>query len=698
MASDSNTTSCGPNATLISASRYLQQRQDQERNSMNKNGTNSSSSSSSSREGITNNGNDGYLTWLQQVTTTAAATVPKYTHQTFIPTKTNECEGMAMHWGIHPSNASKFVLAVAVRAKGWIAWGMSESGGMKGSDIVYLTAGTQSSRRLHDAFVTDFNGLPELDTRQDWTLTFSNVTRDGYLIFEAERALNTHDAQDWPILVDSSDFIVPQHIIGAWGDTTLLSFHGKNTIQATVRLFPSSTTTNTSKTTTNTTTSSATTKTTTWVDNENEVSTFAKKMNQVSDGSIVIDIQGSYIIPQKESSSFEYCYSFSKLVRMGFPKSISTITGIYIMGIEFIIPQASRPYVDRIFLFGHPNMHNWFLGSCSDHSIGPSYLWTRAHDFFAFPLESGFLLGKDASNALSLHVHFTNYDMSSNASGTGVGVRLYYSKQLQQQQQQQQQQTLQSVGTILLGDPLVSMAGKLVGSGWTEHSFTCPSSCSDYILLTAPDSGQVTVFQESFYMHGTGRRMVNQIVRNDTVIHESSVDYWDFTQSGIVRVRQEPYILRRGDEIRTTCYYQSNSTATATTFGFGTQNELCMAMLMYYPAQEKVFRSICEPDNILVSVCTEKYDQRTLQGEEDVGRIFGQDRLIYGRSSILLSFIHFFLLFYVVILLLDPCPIHEYFSFFVCTHVSIYLAPTKPPYISPPTFPTTLDGATKAGK
>jgi hypothetical protein len=72
-------------------------------------------------------------------------------------------------------------------------------------------------------------------------------------------------------------------------------------------------------------------------------------------------------------------------------------------------------------------------------------------------------------------------------------------------------------------------------------------------------------------------------------------------------------------------------------FGMNSQHEICMAMLMYYPAQENVFRSICEPDNLLVSACTEKYNQLALQGEEDIGRIFGQDRFIYGKVFYILS-------------------------------------------------------------
>jgi hypothetical protein len=341
-------------------------------------------------------------------------------------------------------------------------------------------------------------------------------------------------------------------------------------------------------------------------------------MKRRSDGSVLLAIQDPYRIPQKESSSHEYCYTSSKLSKAGFPKTVASSTGLFIVGIEFVIPNESINYVDRIYIFGHPNMHYWFLSSCSDHSIGPSFIWTRGRDFFSFPTDTGFFISKDASNALSLHVHFNNFNLSADASGSGVGARLYYSKKKQ----------TQHVATILLGDPMVGMTGTAIGNGWTQHSFTCPSSCADYILLTAPNNGEVTVFQENFYMHGNGKRMVNQILRNGTIVHEASVDFWDFSQAGFMQIPQEPYILKRGDEIRTICYYEGDS---MTTFGLGFQNEICMATLMYYPAQENVFRSLCEPDNLLVSVCTEEYSAVTLQGEEEIGRVFGQDRYIYSK-------------------------------------------------------------------
>lgn len=58
-----------------------------------------------------------------------------------------------------------------VKAAGWVGFGLSEVGGMKGSDIVYYE---RSSNRLVDAFATE-NGKPVTDCgSQDWNLVGSS--------------------------------------------------------------------------------------------------------------------------------------------------------------------------------------------------------------------------------------------------------------------------------------------------------------------------------------------------------------------------------------------------------------------------------------------------------------------------------------------------------------------------------------------
>jgi hypothetical protein len=70
---------------------------------------------------------------------------------------------------------------------GWIGFGLTEAGAMKGADIVYYQTSVPSV--LTDAYALDFV-TPSRDDNQDWTLlTASN--NGGWLTVEIARALDT---------------------------------------------------------------------------------------------------------------------------------------------------------------------------------------------------------------------------------------------------------------------------------------------------------------------------------------------------------------------------------------------------------------------------------------------------------------------------------------------------------------------------
>ena len=524
-----------------------------------------------------NNTDDGYLQWLAQ------SSMINYSQKTYIPTAEDECSGMALHWHVNVTS-SKVRIAVAAQAKGWASVGFSETGGMKGSDIVYFTA---QDGKVYDSYIMDSNVQPLLDVRQDWTLLNYTVTRDGYLIFEAQRALNSSDHQDWPIVNDTNAFVPKQQIIGAWGDTPGISYHGQNRVQTRIQLFPQSSKNNNS-------------------DDGQLYTIFVNEMNSRSQGSIVMS-QPSLIIPRTSTTYQETCFSTSELIRLGLPISSSTL-GVYIVGMEFIIPPASKKYTHHMVINGHSSTDcNNVLDEV------PLFGWTPGNDYVYYPKGSGILVGgtlSGSTNALTLQIHFDNRYLDSNADGTGVGVRLYYTTAAQDMK----------IGTIQVADPFVRLIGNPVGDGWSEHTFTCPSSCSTYMFNGAPN-GEVTIVQESLHMHGRGRRMVNQIIRNGTVIHEATVDYWDFAQNGLKSVQQQPYVVRVGDQIRTICYYEANST---TTFGLGSLNEMCLAFMSYYPVQNISFASCgVGMDQFLLPQCSASYSHRKLQSDKEMGRVFG---------------------------------------------------------------------------
>jgi len=97
--------------------------------------------------------------------------------------------GVRIAWTVDKDN-NKLKFAMSAENAGWVGFGISEAGGMKGSDIVYFESG---SALLTDSWA-DGHSKPMPDSCQDWTLTAGGA-EGGTTWFNAERALDTGDDQ-----------------------------------------------------------------------------------------------------------------------------------------------------------------------------------------------------------------------------------------------------------------------------------------------------------------------------------------------------------------------------------------------------------------------------------------------------------------------------------------------------------------------
>jgi hypothetical protein len=85
--------------------------------------------------------NDVYMAWLDNAL---------YEKSTFLPsTSDTEGGGVEIHWTV---DEQMIHLAVVAQATGWAAFGLAESGSMRGADIVLYTAETDT---LVDSYVLD---------------------------------------------------------------------------------------------------------------------------------------------------------------------------------------------------------------------------------------------------------------------------------------------------------------------------------------------------------------------------------------------------------------------------------------------------------------------------------------------------------------------------------------------------------------
>mmetsp|Transcript_6179 Transcript_6179/g.9093 ORF Transcript_6179/g.9093 Transcript_6179/m.9093 type:complete len:646 (-) Transcript_6179:522-2459(-) len=478
------------------------------------------------------------------------------------PTSAN----IAVHWSIIDD---KIHLAVTAEATGWLGFGFAEAGGMPGSDIAVFTA---STGKLTDAYATDY-AAPIDDDQQDWTL--KNYTLDGgFIIWEGERLLKTCDNQDWEVRDDSGVDMPPHKVIAAWGDSTSMSFHGLNSEKGEIRFYGSG----------------------------EETVSFHAAMDAEAEGSAVLTAP-SFTLPQWKTLYKTFCYTKDDLVAQGLPSDGSA----HIIGIEPVLDNSnSITNVHHILVYSSED------STCDEDGEDLMFPWAFGQRNFQAPSPAGFRfgsVGEGAFQSITMEFHYDNPEYKDNIVDNS-GFRFYYTTKLRQH----------DIGFFELADPKVSLLGKKVGNGVTQHTFSCPGSCTNNF------SQDVTVFLEGLHMHALGERMVSKHFRNDEVLRESSVDYYDFSQAGMYSPQQNEYVLKRGDGFEITCYFKAGNYDL---FGLGSENEMCINFLGYYPKQFGV-DNYCglAPTNS----CLGSYSKTTLGSLEDTGREFGTREAISDPS------------------------------------------------------------------
>jgi len=320
---------------------------------------------------------------------------------------------------------------------------------------------------------------------------------------------------------------------------------------------------------------------------------FYEEMANRADGSAFLRTY-NYNIPRRKTTYEDVCYTASDMVDLGLYEDLSSTT--HIIGFEFLVDPSSRKYLHHILLYGH------LTSACSFWSGQVVAAWTPGNDFIFFPEGMGLEVGGDIFKAFMLQYHFSNVDGDVGEIDDGSGVKIHFSNEPVDIE----------VGMAVMGDFQLSRSGLPIGQGKTMHQFICPPGCADSTFV---NNDEVTVIAEGHHMHQKGKRMVGEVMRGGEVVNTAVVDYWDFDQNGVSLVRQEPYVLKKGDSYRATCYFESNSRNVV--WGEASFDEMCMTFLYYYPKQPQFLQ--CSPDNFQKE-CRSSYSVETLDSESNFDR------------------------------------------------------------------------------
>jgi DOMON domain/Copper type II ascorbate-dependent monooxygenase, N-terminal domain/Copper type II ascorbate-dependent monooxygenase, C-terminal domain len=438
---------------------------------------------------------DTYLTWYETVSS-------KYTGSAFIydtstknstnnnnttTTAANSKYGVAVHWYV---DESYVYIGVATRAQdGWVAFGLAEVGGMKGSDIVIYE--TSKPNTLSDAHVLK-DRVPILDLCQDWVY-IDAVNAGGFLIFEGKRLLDTKDGQDHPIINDTETFIPAQRVIAAWGDaTSSMMYHGPtNRVRGAIRLYGTG----------------------------DEATKFQSLIAE-SDGYFDL-IVNNHTLDNITTAYVDFCFNWdTDVIPQG---GIPSNTNIYVVAAETILDKngggsfvhhasitaSSTPLLNASRTCLDLTKYDFFL-----------YSWTPGTFPLVFPQDVGITLGPNdgAIQSFRLQMHYNN-PLLLNGITDSSGLRVHYKFAA----------PTYEAGILPMGDILTSLEGTPLNSGTSRFDFSCSDECSTLVL----DQEPVTVIGEFFHMHNRGSAAVQYQIRNNQVIRQANVNFFDFDQAGM---------------------------------------------------------------------------------------------------------------------------------------------------------------------
>ena len=438
---------------------------------------------------------DRYLTWYETVsskytgsafiydTSTKNSTKSK---NTTISTTTSYRDGVAVHWYV---DESYVYIGVATRAQdGWVAFGLAEAGGMKGADIVIYE--TSKPNTLSDAHVLK-DRFPLLDICQDWVF-LDAINADGFLIFEGRRLLNTNDGQDHPIINDTETFIPAQRVIAAWGDdTSTMMYHGPtNRVRGAIRLYGT-------------------------VDE----STKFQSLIAEADGYFDM-LVNNYTLENITTAYIDFCFNWDTDV---LPQGIPSNTNIYVLAAETILDSnggGSFVHHAAITASRTPLLNE--SRACMDFSNYDFFLysWTPGTFPLVFPSDVGITLGPNdgAIQSFRLQVHYDN-PLLLNGITDSSGLRVHY----------KMAKPVYEAGILPMADILNSLQGTPLNSGTSRFDFSCSGECSTLVLGQDP----VTVIGEFFHMHNRGSAAVQYQIRDNQVIRQANVNFFDFEQAGM---------------------------------------------------------------------------------------------------------------------------------------------------------------------
>uniref|UniRef100_A0A2C9JLJ9 Copper type II ascorbate-dependent monooxygenase C-terminal domain-containing protein n=1 Tax=Biomphalaria glabrata TaxID=6526 RepID=A0A2C9JLJ9_BIOGL len=264
-------------------------------------------------------------------------------------------------------------------------------------------------------------------------------------------------------------------------------------------------------------------------------------------------------VPAKPTTYMCQIYDFESLVPAG---------DYHLIAVE---PRLDNKYV----------MHHIVLFGCTDDQVASDpfecgmvasekcqqflSVWTVGLAGECFHPETGVRVGTHGFKRMAMQFHWNNPDSHSDWVDSS-GMMLHYTANRRKY----------DAGILLTGLQIFVLPPR---QPTTTVKSTCTSSCTSQKF-----KGPVYVTMAWNHMHYAGRKMTIEVYRNNSALTYLSYEpIYNYDSPQVQKYTEHPIQLLPGDEIVSTCHYDTSTRPHSTFWGEATSDEMCFGFLTYYP-------------------------------------------------------------------------------------------------------------------
>ncbi|XP_050715576.1 uncharacterized protein LOC126998176 [Eriocheir sinensis] len=440
-------------------------------------------------------------------------------------------------------------MELQVGAKGYVGLGFSPNGGMKGADIVLGWVDVAGKVFLHDCYA-EGNWAPKVDASQDVKL-LGGYQNDTHTVLRFSRPWQTLDTKNDFMLGDDTVRVIWAYSNNDPPSKANLNYHEARGTKSLYLKSPQ----------------------------------FV--MPPMGPDVKTLDLMASNVSLPDDLDTLYWC----KLLKMPNITTKHHIIGYIPLAqkenlehfhhaviYECMLPDGERHYEKWVdwegFQCHTPNMPpSWRL--CNS----PIVAWAIGGEGEMFPEHVGFPMGEADTTYFMMEIHYDNPNLKKGVVDSS-GIRLFYTDQLRQH----------DAGTILFGHSVSPLHIIPPAQKWLTAGY-CDASCTRQHL---PAEG-ITLFQGLLHAHLLGTAISLRHGRDGEELPPVMEDMnYDFNYQNTRILREEVTVLP-GDTFIVDCAYDSSNRTTTTFGGLGTNEEMCVVFMSYYP---RVDLSYClsQPD------------------------------------------------------------------------------------------------------